>query len=76
MWQTIIGALPAAVAAPISAVLVTLDAHLLFVVLWAVATLAVGAIVRSALAKRDARYATRVRLVVRGTKAPVNKRAA
>lgn len=73
MWQTIIGALPAAVAAPISAIVATIDAHLLFAILWALAALAVGAIVRSALAKREARFTPRIRVAARK---PTPRRAA
>lgn len=63
MFSTVFGALPAAIQAPIDAVLVTIDRDLLFAVLWAIAALAVGAIVRSALAKREARYEARIHVV-------------
>ena len=56
MWQTVIGVLPAAVAGPITAILVSVDAHLLFAVMWALAALVVGAVVRNALAKREERF--------------------
>ena len=65
MWYTVLSALPAAVTAPMSAILTTIDAHFLFAVLWALAALAVGAIVRNALAKREARYTPRIRLTTR-----------
>jgi len=65
MWQTLIGALPAPLAAPISAIVTTIDAHLLFAILWALAALAVGAIARSALAKREARYTPHIRIVIK-----------
>ena len=64
---TLVNALPAAISAPLTAVLATIDGRLLFAILWAVAALAVGTIVRSALARRDARYEVRLR-VVKGTK--------
>jgi hypothetical protein len=64
MVSTLIGALPGAVVAPITAVLATVDGRFLFAMLWAFAALAVGAIVRSALARTDARHRPTVRIVV------------
>jgi hypothetical protein len=55
MWNVIINAFPPAVAAPISAVL-ALDARLVFAVMWALAALVVGAIVRSSFARREERF--------------------
>lgn len=74
MMITLVSALPAAISAPLTAVFATIDSRFLFAILWAVAALAVGAIVRSALARRDARYKVRMH-VVKGAKRPERQAA-
>jgi len=63
MVSMLIQTLPGAVVAPMTAVLSSVDGRFLFAILWAFAALAVGAIVRSALAKTDARHRARIRIV-------------
>jgi hypothetical protein len=63
MMATLLGALPDALGAPLTGALVTIDARLVFAILWAIVALAVGAIVRSGLARREGGYSRRMRIV-------------
>lgn len=63
MMATLLSALPDALGAPLTSALAAIDARFVFAILWAIAALAVGTIVRSSLARREARYSRRMRIV-------------